>query len=151
MDYPVYIYYEDNNIYRLLPKNYPYRLLGPYTLCLLRSGSLSVDRKLGTANAPIERAHSPVTSQQSPPPHCALTSPFSRTLLFNLRFSPSPSLELSPPWRRRLGERRRHFSRPRPALYRRRAHPPGMPAPSLSFCCARRSTPNPNKTICFRI
>ena len=28
-------------------------------------------------------------------------------------------------------------------------HPPGMPmpAPSLSFCCARRSAPNPNKTI----
>ena len=24
-------------------------------------------------------------------------------------------------------------------------------APSLSFCCARRSTPNPNKTICIRI
>ena len=112
MDYPVYIYYEDNNIYRLL---------GPYTLCLLRSGSLSVDRKLGTANAPIERAHSPVTSQQSPPPHCALTSPFSRTLLFNLGFSPSPSLELSPPWRRRLGERRRHSSRLHPALCRRRA------------------------------
>ena len=38
-----------------------------------------------------------------------------------------------------------------PALCRRRAHPPGMPAPSLSFCCARRSTPNPNKTICIRI
>jgi hypothetical protein len=37
----------------------------------------------------------------------------------------------------------------RPALCRRRAHPPGMPAPSLSFCCARRSTPNPNKTICI--
>ena len=30
-------------------------------------------------------------------------------------------------------------------------HPPGMPAPSLSFCFARRSTPNPNKTICIRI
>jgi hypothetical protein len=67
-----------------------------------------------------------------------------------------PSLGLSPPllflsWRRRLGERRRHLSRLRPALCRRRAHPPGMSAPSLSFCCARRSTPNPNKTICVRI
>ena len=30
-------------------------------------------------------------------------------------------------------------------------HPQGMPAPSLSFCCARRSTPNPNKTIFVRI
>ena len=48
------------------------------------------------------------------------------------------------PWRRRLGERRRHLSCLRPALCRRRAHPPGMPAPSLSFFCARRSTPNPN-------
>jgi len=28
-------------------------------------------------------------------------------------------------------------------------HPPGMPAPSLSFCCARRRTPNPNKTILY--
>ena len=34
---------------------------------------------------------------------------------------------------------------------RRWARPLGMPAPSLSFCCARRSTPNPNKTICIRI
>ena len=25
------------------------------------------------------------------------------------------------------------------------------PPPSLSFCCARRSTANPNKTICIRI
>ena len=30
-------------------------------------------------------------------------------------------------------------------------HPPGMPAPSLCFCCARRSTPIPNRTICIRI
>jgi len=30
-------------------------------------------------------------------------------------------------------------------------HPPGMPAPSLSFCYAIRSTSNPNKTICIRI
>jgi len=30
-------------------------------------------------------------------------------------------------------------------------HPPGMLSPSLSFCCARRSTPNPNKTVCIRI
>ena len=30
-------------------------------------------------------------------------------------------------------------------------HLPGMPAPPLSFCFARRSTPNPNKTICIRI
>ena len=30
-------------------------------------------------------------------------------------------------------------------------HPPGMPAPSLSFCCARWSTPNPDKIICTRI
>ena len=30
-------------------------------------------------------------------------------------------------------------------------HPPGMPRPSLSFCRARRSTPNRNKTICIRI
>jgi len=50
-----------------------------------------------------------------------------------------------------LGERRRHLSCLSPAFCRRRAHPPGMPAPSLSFCCARRSTPNPNKTICIRI
>jgi hypothetical protein len=65
-----------------------------------------------------------------------------------------PSLGLSPPllflpWRRRLGERRRHLSCLRPALCRRRAHPPGMPAPSLSFCCARRSTPNPNKNYLY--
>ena len=66
--------------------------------------------------------------------------PFSRTL---------SSLAL-PSWRR-LGEWRCHFSRLHPALCRRRAHPPGMPAPSISFCCARRSTPNPNKTICIRI
>jgi hypothetical protein len=26
-----------------------------------------------------------------------------------------------------------------------------MHAPSLPFYCARRSTPNPNKTICIRI
>ena len=64
-----------------------------------------------------------------------------------------PSLGLSPPLlflprrRRRLGERRRHLSCLRPGLCRRRAHPPGMPAPSLSFCCVRRSTPNPNRTI----
>ena len=69
---------------------------------------------------------------------------------------PFPSLGLSPPllflrWRGRLGKRRRHLSCLRPALRRRRAHPPGMPATSLSFCCARRSTPNPNKTICIRI
>ena len=55
------------------------------------------------------------------------------------------------PRRRRLGERRRHLSCLRPALRRRRAHPLGMPATSLSFCRARRSTPNPNKTICIRI
>jgi hypothetical protein len=55
------------------------------------------------------------------------------------------------PWRRRLGERRRHLSCLRPALCRRRAHPPGMPTPSLYFCCARRSTPNPNKSIYIRI
>ena len=30
-------------------------------------------------------------------------------------------------------------------------HLPGMPVPPLSFCFARRSTPNPNKTICIRI
>jgi len=30
-------------------------------------------------------------------------------------------------------------------------HPPCMLFPSLSFCCARRSTPNPNKTVCIRI
>ena len=63
-----------------------------------------------------------------------------------------PSLGLSPPllflpWRRRLGERRRHLPCLRPALSRRRPHLPGLPAPSLSFCCARRSTPIPNKTI----
>ena len=49
----------------------------------------------------------------------------------------------------RLGERRRRLSRLRPALCRRRAHPPGMPAPSLSLRCARRSTPNPNETILY--
>jgi hypothetical protein len=75
--------------------------------------------------------------------------------LLPLFLKPFPSLGLSPPllflpWRRRLGERRRHLSCLRPALCRRRAHPPGMPAPSFSFCCARRSTPNPNKTICIR-
>jgi hypothetical protein len=30
-----------------------------------------------------------------------------------------------------------------------RAHPPGMPAPSLSFCCARRSTPTLTKLFVF--
>ena len=51
------------------------------------------------------------------------------------------------PWRRRLRERRRHLSCRRPALCRRRAYPPGMPTPSLSFCYAKRSTPDP----CIRI
>ena len=70
------------------------------------------------------------------------TFPFSRTQgLFH------PFL----PWRRRLGERRRHLSCLRPALCRRRAYPTGMPTPSLSLCCARRSTLIPNKTICIRI
>ena len=30
-------------------------------------------------------------------------------------------------------------------------HPPGMPAPSLSFCCANGAPPNPNKAISIRI
>ena len=52
-------------------------------------------------------------------------------------------------WRRRLGERRRHMSRLRPALCRRRASTRYARPPSLSFCCARRSTPNPNKTYLY--
>ena len=68
--------------------------------------------------------------------------------------SDSLSLSLSPPllflhWRRRLGERRRHMSRLRPALCRRRASTRYARPPSLSFCCARRSTPNPNKTYLY--
>jgi len=70
-------------------------------------------------------------------------SPFSVPLVL-----PSRSLAATS---RRLGERRRHWSRFRPALCRRQAHPPGMPSLSIFFCCARRSTPNPNKTICIQI
>ena len=65
-------------------------------------------------------------------------------------FLPSLGLSTFLPCRRRLDERRRHLSHLRQALCRRRASP-GMPAPSLSSCCSRWSTPSPNKTICFRI
>ena len=56
------------------------------------------------------------------------------------------SLEIFRPWRRRLGERR---PSPLPATSASSRY--SAPAPSLSLCCARRSTSNPNKTICIRI
>ena len=56
------------------------------------------------------------------------------------------SLEIFRPWRRRLGERR---PSPLPATSASSRY--AAPAPSLSLCCARLSTPNPNKTICIRI
>ena len=49
-------------------------------------------------------------------------------------------------WRRRLGER---WPSPLPATSASSRYV--APAPSLSLCYARRSTPNPNKTICIRI
>ena len=90
--------------------------------------NMSVDLGSGSRDAPAWQARSSSA-------HFSQTFPFAQTLL---------------PWRRRLGERRRHLSRLRQALCRRRASS-RYAAPSLSFRCARRSTPNPNKTICIRI
>ena len=102
--------------------------------------------------------------RSSPPSQVSQSQTHRRLGISPLRFISSlvltkkkvSSLLSDSPWSsfpggRRLSERRRHWSRLRPALCRRRAHPPGMRAPSLSFCCVRRSTPNPNKTICIRI
>ena len=57
-----------------------------------------------------------------------------------------PLLEIFLPWRRRLRERR-----PSPLAATSAPSRYAAPAPSLTLCCARRSTPNPNKTICIRI
>ena len=101
---------------------------------------------------PSSSAHWQLTASSPAEGPAAQGLTFITSLCFTFPFSRTQGL-FHPflPWRRRLGERRRYLSCLRPALCRRRAYPPGMPTPSLSLCCARRSTPNPNKTICIRI
>jgi len=101
---------------------------------------------------PSSSAHWQLTASSPAEGPAAQGLTFITSLCFTFPFSRTQGL-FHPflPWRRRLGERRRHLSCLRPALCRRRAYPPGMPTPSLSLCCARRSTLNPNKTIRIRI
>ena len=75
-------------------------------------------------------------------PHLCFFPPFSLTLLAWSSFPGGDDCA--------SGSASRHvFAQP----FAGDEHPPGpgMPAPSLRFCCARRSTPIPNRTICIRI
>ena len=81
-------------------------------------------------------------SLTAPPPSVFFPFPFSLTLLAWSSFPGGDDCA--------SGSASRHvFAQP----FAGDQHPPGpgMPAPSLCSCCARRSTPIPNRTICIRI
>ena len=73
----------------------------------------------------------------------------------DLFLKPFPSIELSPPCSSFPGGDDWASGGAICHLFAQRfagdEHPPGMPAPSLSFCCARRSTPKPQQNYCIRI